>query len=142
MSNRAPRFRTLTRALAGSRVDELAGLAADVDSWTADNFMVDLPGKWELSFLAEDDTLLGYAILSRKAADHVHLHHFMLAGVARGRGVGAAMIAEVRRRAGPARLTLKVHRDNARAIAFYRREGFALLPGLAEYLWMEIPGSN
>lgn len=137
VSNRQPRFQTLTRALAEVRIGELIALAADVDAWGTENFLFELPGKWDLSFLAEDEGLLGYAILSRKAPDRVHLHHFMLGAAARGRGVGTTMLAEVRRRARPSRLTLKVHRDNLRAIAFYRREGFVLREAPDAYLWME-----
>jgi len=48
----------------------------------------------------------------------------MLAGLAhQGTGV-AAMLMEAAKRLRPAGLTLDVNADNARAIAFYRRQGF------------------
>jgi putative acetyltransferase len=40
-------------------------------------------------------------------------------------GVGAALMAEARR-LSPAGLDLDVNTDNARAIGFYRRQGFAI----------------
>lgn len=49
----------------------------------------------------------------------------MLAGLAhQGTGV-AAMLMEAAKRLRPAGLTLDVNADNMRAIAFYRRQGFA-----------------
>jgi ribosomal protein S18 acetylase RimI-like enzyme len=49
----------------------------------------------------------------------------------RGRGVAAALVDSVKSRAaaqGQRRIVLDVSPDNARAAAFYRRQGFAFLP--------------
>ena len=41
-----------------------------------------------------------------------------------GNGLGALLMAQARK-SSPTRLTLKVNKDNARALRFYEREGFA-----------------
>ncbi len=106
--------------------------------WAKSNFLHELPEKWELSFCAWDNNIVaGYAILSRRSADTVHLHHFMAACRRRGKGLGAMMLEEAIRRArstGAANMSLKVGDDNARAISFYHRAGFEQTDSANGYL--------
>jgi len=121
-------------------MDAFVALAADADDWTPANFLADLPDKWRLSFAVwKGKRPIAYAILSREAEGHVHLHHFMVAKAWRDRAVGARMLKEVERRARADRLTLKVHRSNTRAIRFYQERGLALTDTSGEYWWMERP---
>ncbi len=53
-----------------------------------------------------------------------YLDQIVVATDFQGRGVAAALLVEARRLA-PAGLELHVNRDNARAIRFYRKHGFA-----------------
>ena len=119
-------------AIAGDQPDEY---------WTEIHFLTELPEKWSLSFAAwRDDKPVAYAILSRKAAEVVHLHHFMVKAGVRGRGLGARMLGEMAvraRTAGASRLTLKVATTNDAAVRFYRRGGFSETDILAGYRLLE-----
>lgn len=125
-----PEIRTLSPNDILTFSDDFIGIAADQpdEYWSEAHFLLDLPDKWSLSFAAwRDDRPIGYAVLSRKSGDTVHLHHFMLAANYRGCGLGRRMLdeMELRARAGGARrLTLKVSMANTRARKFYERAGF------------------
>ncbi len=54
-----------------------------------------------------------------------YLDQLAVATASQGRGIAGALIAEARR-LSPARLDLHVNQDNARAIGFYRKHGFAI----------------
>ena len=81
-----------------------------------------LPSLWQ------NDLPIGYAILSKKSEDQVHLHHFMIDRDHRANGWGTRMITEMSDRAeaaGATLLTLKVEKSNASALRFYSRNGFS-----------------
>jgi RimJ/RimL family protein N-acetyltransferase len=123
-------FRTLDPGTLDAKADAFLAIAADVpgEYWTLAHFLAERPEKWRLSFAAwRAGEPVGYAVLSRRGTDHVHLHHFMVARAARAEGLGGGMVAEMARRAaasGARRITLKVAADNERARAFYERHGF------------------
>lgn len=126
-------FLPMTAEDVRARSPEFLAVARDqaYDNWTLENFLADLPEKWSLSFVVEvAGQVAGYAVLSRRAPDRVHLHHFMLAPDHRGGGLGSRMLAEAesRARAAGARfLGLKVHCSAADARRFYLTRGFAML---------------
>jgi len=110
--------------------DEAAflAIAADIpgEYWSRENFLRELPEKWNLSFAVFDaGRPVGYAILSRRTDELVHLHHFMIAPKHRGAGFGTRMITEIAARvaaAGAQRISLKTVSPPAQR--FYRRNGF------------------
>ena len=110
---------------------KFVAIASDVpgEYWSLEEFLLDLPAKWDLSFaLWQDAQPIGYAILSQKSAPQVHLHHFMIARENRGQGFGARMVSEMTDRAqsiGANLLTLKVDKLNTAAHLFYSRNGFS-----------------
>lgn len=124
-------FRTLSEEAVRRHLDALIAVALDVpgEYWAAENFLADRPEKWRLSFgVWQSEALVGYAVLSRRAPRHIHLHHFMIAAASRGAGLGKKMVAEMLTRCGDADaeiLTLKTPQDNDGAVRFYRRHGFA-----------------
>lgn len=66
-----------------------------------------------------DDGALGFL------AGHEHeVTALYLAPRGRGRGIGKALLAEAKAKAGHRGLTLWVFQSNVRALAFYQREGF------------------
>jgi GNAT superfamily N-acetyltransferase len=123
-------LRTLDAEQICAHADEFIRIAADQpgEYWTLNHFLLDLPEKWTLSFAAWDDNSpVAYAILSRKDADRVHLHHFMVTPLHRGKGLGACMIREMKHRtvvAGAKSLTLKADATDRCVRAFYRQYGF------------------
>lgn len=123
-------IRTLSPHDISAFSDAFIGIAADQpgEYWSEAHFLLDLPDKWRLSFAVwHDDHPVGYAFLSRKSDDAVHLHHFMIAAGHRGGGLGRRMLDEMKLRAraeGARKLTLKVSMANVRARKFYERAGF------------------
>jgi ribosomal protein S18 acetylase RimI-like enzyme len=119
------------RALSRNHIERFAAqyvaVAADADTWTAENFLTELPGKWDLSFALWDKAPIAYAILSRPEPGRVHLHHFMVTEALRNQGLGGEMLKEVVKRAGQLRLTLKVDQANDGAQRFYEQHGFQLV---------------
>ncbi|WP_461208440.1 GNAT family N-acetyltransferase [Desulfocurvus sp. DL9XJH121] len=136
------RFETLSVETVEESLQKLLAVAADQSDeyWTRDNFLRDLPGKWDLSFAVFlNSDLVGYAVLSNKDSRTVHLHHFMLRSDCRGEGLGGLMLAEVEarsRRAGAKVLSLKYRADNDRVRAFYERAGFGVVGQNAPYRHM------
>lgn len=128
---------TLDRGRCIALMPELIAVSADVSDWGEDEFLAELPDKWNLSFTVTIDRVAGYAVLSRKWPDRVHIHQFMVAPRWRSSGIGTAMVVMARDRAQATPLSLKVSRTNARAISFYDRHGFGIDDSDAgEYLWM------
>jgi putative acetyltransferase len=88
-----------------------------------------------LAVMEADGTAILVAVDGETPAGFVTVHpetgwiDQMLVGIAhQGRGVGD-LLMEAAKRQRPAGLTLDVNADNARAIAFYRRQGFVCTGG-------------
>ena len=118
---------------------ELRAVDADLDwmSWHDDAYLLDLPGKWELSRLAENDgRIVGYALCSVKG-DTVWLHRIAVGSDSRGGGVGAGLLREVEysaRQLGYAKVGLKTPTNNARARRFYEANGYVVASGASDYV--------
>lgn len=105
--------------------------AIDADTlgelWGEAQWLLDLPGKWELSrMLLRGAQPVGFLIASRKKSA-LHIHRLAVAADERGQGLGGMLMASAAEAAleqGCPDITLKVHRTNAGAIAFYTRLGF------------------
>jgi len=132
----------LTRAAAEKHAEEIAALGRDQpwENWRAENVLIELPDKWRLSILV----LLGnvpvaYAIVSRKGFA-AHIHHLVLGPAWRGKGIGRNMLLRIAAQCadeGTLEITLKVHRTNVAAMAFYQRSGFSLTAeNLGDWLQM------
>ena len=134
-------FATLDRARMSALLGTLQAISTDASPWGRANFLAELPGKWDYSFVATNPDPLGYAILSRREPGWLHVHQFMVAPSCRGRGVGVRMMEEARRRAdaaGGAGLSLKVAISSEGAIRFYARLGFLEETREGTYLWMRL----
>lgn len=71
---------------------------------------------------AENDVMAGFVTVDPRTG---YLDQLVVAPEAWGGGVAAALVAAAKRDA-PAGLDLHVNRDNARAIRFYEKNGFAV----------------
>lgn len=121
---------TLTRGMLPDRVAELVALDREAldDGWTSREFLLDLPGKWEVSRLALDGSgrVAGFLVASIKPSG-IHVHRLVVAGAFRGRGLGRDLLREVAADAGARGIllvTLKVAPSNGDALRFYARLGF------------------
>lgn len=97
--------------------------------WQQEHFLRELPDKWELSVVAQQSgRWCGFIIASRKDCA-AHIHKFIVLQEARASGIGGALqryFVERCRRLGLSEVTLWVYADNAGAIRFYERHGFAV----------------
>jgi ribosomal protein S18 acetylase RimI-like enzyme len=100
-------------------------IGEDVSPWRAENFLTDLPKKWDLSFSFWTDIPLAYCIMSARG-EGVHIHHFMVMKGRRGEGIGAAMLRQALRLANGI-ITLKIDPENFAARRFYERYGFEFI---------------
>jgi GNAT superfamily N-acetyltransferase len=138
-------FRTLSPDFLRERERDLMRIASDQpdEYWTLQNFLIELPKKWLLSFgVFQDADFSGYVIASAKSPESIHVHHFMLRADRRGKGIGARMMAEAEvrcRAAGASRLTLKVKQSNQAAVQFYQKAGFLLSEEAQDYLCLHKP---
>lgn len=81
-------------------------------------------------WLAERAGVLHGALVGERGPDEYHVHVLAVAGDARRRGLGAALLAAAlaeARAAGLARVHLQLRASNLGALALYRRFGFAAL---------------
>jgi ribosomal protein S18 acetylase RimI-like enzyme len=135
-------LRTLDPEQIRQHYKALAEVTRDLpdDGWREENFLLELPDKWQLSFAAwQLDQPVAYALLSRKAPDTVHLHRLMVAEAWRGQGLGQCLVKELLQRtssAGAAYCSLKVERGNGDARRFYRRHGFQEIGRVRNYVEM------
>lgn len=97
------------------------------EKWESHHFFLDLPGKWECSWLALDgDRPIGFVIASIKPTG-LHVHRITVSSAHHRRGVGTKLLQQVARCAlqcGIPTVTLRVAAQNAGAIEFYHRLGF------------------
>lgn len=98
------------------------------------------PG-WAL--LDEQGQCLGFGQYWMTDAGTAHLGRIIVSPLARGRGLGRllmhALSAQAMREDGVQRLTLRVYRDNAAALALYRELGFQQVDAFStpELLFMQ-----
>lgn len=88
--------------------------------------------------VAEDATrLLGSAVLFfRRGMPRARLYSLATAAAARGRGIGAALLAAAEtlaRERGLQTLSLEVRRDNAAAVRLYESRGYRRIAALDDY---------
>ncbi len=99
-------------------------------NWTENNFLYELPLKWELSFaLYEGDSLRGFCIASNKIADAYYIHLLFISDKARGHSLGKKCLdyaMELSKKHGYKRIELRCPLSNVRALEFYIKNGFRL----------------
>jgi GNAT superfamily N-acetyltransferase len=135
-------FAGLSPEIIRAQEEEFLRIAEDVEGeyWALEQFLVELPEKWALSFVAiADNVPVGYAIASRKIIDIVHLHHFMVGPPFRGSGLGSKMMGEVERRArqvGAKTLSLKFRTSDSHVERFYMHLGLKPVGSERDYSYM------
>jgi ribosomal protein S18 acetylase RimI-like enzyme len=96
--------------------------------WKEDNFLYELPRKWEFSFAAYDaDTLIGFCIASNKIKDVFYIHLIYVDEKARGMNLGRKMLQHAKSIAlqnNISKIELRCPETNADAAGFYRHTGF------------------
>ena len=118
---------TRVRRAAAADVDAVAALEAEVfgaDAWSAASVAEELTGPGRQALVAVDDAgaVCGYVVVL-VAGDVADLQRVAVTPVLRRRGVASALLAGCD--VGAGRMLLEVRADNAAALAFYARHGFA-----------------
>ena len=101
--------------------------AADAEPWTESQLLSELQSPAARLFTAEGEGVLGFAVFQLAAGGGVYVEG-VEAGLARRKGVGAALLAgalAALKAEGADQCFLEVRAANAPAIALYRRLGFA-----------------
>lgn len=97
-------------------------------SWDKDNFFMNLPGKWDLSFAAEDnDSVVGYITGSRVNKKRAAVNKILVDQGKRSKGLGRQLIRrfeEECRKRGVFEVELKALVENEPANRFYIQLGY------------------
>lgn len=95
--------------------------------WTKDNFLKELDSKWYLSkLLFHENSLIGYAIVSKKTESSCHIHRFIISSSVRRTGFGNQLLNHLKENilGNFEYLTLLVDPSNISAIGFYKKNLF------------------
>lgn len=101
-------------------ISEYIRVSYDVSPWTEENFLADLPRKWELSFSLWSSVPVAYCIMSERKG-LIHINQFMVIDYARKSGIGETLLKLAQGRGAQ---SLKVSPDNTRAIRFYQKHNW------------------
>lgn len=128
--------KNLKKKLVEEYYAEFRKISEDVSDWGFEEFIYDLPGKWDLSLCIWSVTPIAYIVLSRKWKDRIHIHQFMVQREYRGGGVGGKLMEEVIDKHPTETFSLKVDPCNEGAIRFYGRYGFVFAGVMDGNGWM------
>lgn len=119
-----------TKELLQDNMDKLLKIDVSVigEKWTASNFLLDLPGKWEYSILAfSGDELIGFTIYSYKDPV-VHWHRLAVDDSFRRLGIASLMVkaaVNLIRLNNIQTITGKIYKTNAVSRSFCKSVGFS-----------------
>jgi ribosomal protein S18 acetylase RimI-like enzyme len=125
------RFRILEKPLLEAELHRFTQLISGwaYCQWGEDNFLYNLPAKWELSFAAyEHDELAGFCFASNKGGVY-YIHLFYLAPEYRGRLLGEQMIRNavaVAKNCHLGAIELRCPTSNEVGLKFYKKNGFSV----------------
>jgi putative acetyltransferase len=90
--------------------------------WWRDRWRNELVRQTQITVAECNGVLIGFVTVDPKT---LYLDQIVVAPEAWGAGIAASLIA-VARRLSPSGLDLQVNQDNARAIRFYKKQGFVI----------------
>ena len=97
-------------------------------SWNKDNFMYELPLKWQFSFAVyESGKLLGFCFASNKIVGVYYIHLIFISPQSRGKSIGREMIEFAKQLAKEKdinKIELRCPESNIDAISFYKKMAF------------------
>ncbi|MBL4898767.1 MAG: GNAT family N-acetyltransferase [Colwellia sp.] len=108
------------------------------DTWDLDNYLMDLPLKWESSLYAidEDQNLLGFMIMCKKEK-HMHINRIAISVEAQGLGIGTHFINHVNSVAIEQKMDdiiFKVHENNKQSPGWAQSLGYKVIGKEKGYL--------
>ena len=122
-------FKNLNQDDCKKLLPELLNIGRDLewDTWNKENFIMDMPHKWELSFTCWiNDLIVAYAIISKKQEEQMYIHRFMIDERFRGKGLGKKIIEFILKNKAESikEISLRVHQKNTLAQEFYKKMDF------------------
>ncbi|MCD4795124.1 MAG: GNAT family N-acetyltransferase [Bacteroidales bacterium] len=106
--------------------------------WEKENFLAELPLKWNFSYvLLNKDLIDGYIIASKKETK-IHIHKFMIKKKLRNLGFGKSLLSHFIEETTQTfdGISLKVYKDNYKAINFYFKNNFYIANQSDELFYM------
>ncbi|MHC1755339.1 MAG: GNAT family N-acetyltransferase [Methanosarcina sp.] len=120
----------LTKGMISERISEFIEIDKVINTderWQYDNFIIDLDGKWDNSYVFfSGSEIAGYIICSIKNKESLHIHRLAIKQKYQRKSIGRELINEVFRNADKyiKYITLKVRKDNIIAKRFYEKNNF------------------
>lgn len=133
----------LTKGIMDQHVKEFLLIDDSIqgEKWSRENFLFDLPEKWNLSLqVLSNQTLAGFLIASNKD-NAFHIHRLAIGSDFQNQGLGRQLVERLQHIARTRKvklITLKVLNTNTDAIRFYERIGFVLKQREKQNVWMEL----
>lgn len=129
---KALEIKVLSHEVASKNVERLLEIEKDyTHSWAKENFLLDLPEKWDLSSYAEiNGEIVGFIVASKKP-DSFYIHRFMVHQKYRGKGVGKILHSNFEKlclhKNQKGSICLRVFTDNLPAIKLYGKLGYEII---------------
>lgn len=122
----------LTKGLMSRYIDDLISevQSFQYQDWTKENYLKDLPNKWEYSIISLSNREIGGFSINSEKNDVFYIHFFYIFQKYRNSKLGSKMIEYCIRTAKEQKkrsVSLKCHRDNVGAINFYFKNKFYIL---------------
>lgn len=125
-------------------VNELVKISTSFEDkpWQAENFLVNLPMKWEFSLLAINSlgNIKGYIIASQNAKENVHIHKFTVTNPSKNQAIGRKLLRKllgICLENNINTITLKIYFENKPLRRIYKLLGFIATNENNEYLAMK-----
>ena len=100
--------------------------------WKEDNFLCDLPLKWDYSFVCKsDDDIIGFCFNSGKIAKCLYIHLLFINEANRSRNIGKLLIDNLKIHALEnelEKIALCCPKDNISGLNFYLKNKFEVIP--------------
>lgn len=136
----------LTKQIVLQNIKELIEIDRNIvsdEKWDEQNFLIDLPGKWEKSFIVvEDNNIIGFIICSVKKSSILHVHRLSVKKEHQRKGIGTNLLNQISKNINNTIkcVTLNIRKDNVSLQKFYSKSGFKRLkPKGNNYLyWRKI----
>lgn len=120
----------LTEEIIFKKISEFIEIDQVIDTdetWRRENFIMDLDGKWNNSYImCQNNEIAGYIICSVKNKHILHIHRLAVKKKFQDRGIGTQLIDKVIENADGyiKYIALMAHKDNKKARRFYEKKGF------------------
>jgi len=136
-------IKPLTKSLVKQTVKQLVlldqeiiaekGLLYSNDIWSEINFLKSYPKKWEFShlILSKNNEAQAFIIATQMIMKEMHIHRVAVKQLARNQGLAQSLlkkIFEIAKLEKLTRITLEVNADNKKAIKYYQKYDFNIMP--------------